>query len=69
MQIECSSRVLVSGKGSDIRYCICDNSCWSSNGAPPDSLHELFQNRTKADKTLISVMAKNSVPMETDEGQ
>lgn len=44
--------------GSDIRDGGHDNSCESSSRRPPDTLHELFQNRTKADKTLISVMAE-----------
>lgn len=35
-----------------------DNSCWSSSSRPPDSVLTLFQNRTKADKTLISIIAE-----------
>lgn len=36
----------------------CGNSCWNRDSNPADSLHEQFQNWTKADKTVISVMAE-----------
>lgn len=53
------------------RYCGYDNSCWRSSSRPPDSLHELFQNRTEADKITNLSNSRNgfSVPMETDGGQ
>lgn len=47
-----------------------DNSRQSSSTEPPDSLCVLLPNRTKEDKTLISVMAEMAlVPVEADEGQ
>lgn len=65
-----------SGIGTDVwyvrcRYCGYDNSCWRSSSRPPDSLHELFQNRTEADKITNLSNSRNgfSVPMETDGGQ
>lgn len=65
-----------SGIGTDVWYVRCryrgyDNSCWRSSSRPPDSLHELFQNRTEADKITNLSNSRNgfSVPMETDGGQ